>query len=528
MSSLNYHEQTNNLGLFYYMSDPFEQDFSGLEVSNNLEQNQGFRVDLPLVIRNHQAINSKNKRGNLLLVDYNSQSFSSENETDLQNSLSNDESNESFTLLIKKIVDINKQCEWSSATINCQWHINFNNHKGTTKIVCTSFVDSHNHELNSLITQMAPCFRKLTKEMIKDIEFYTYSTEVVNNFTCSRIVAQVLLKDKTQASFEWVLEQLNIATNEITSKTIYSNADPAMDTALQNIWPHTHHSHCIFHMNNNFIKKIKPSWVNNSMNIIDFFVVLGINWLNEEANYARINEQKNTNPTIGLPHVMNKYFSTIDSLIQEYLTLHNKSFPEPDNIIEYSRWYKNNISEDENLIALLLSIRLCESNQNLLPENNNCTINFRYLAQFRVSNVFTPVLKKSVNEKNCWSKGYGRSKKALNLMIRLNCDNEFLQIIEGFILAKTRKLQQIEDKQAIEEEEFDENMIEEQVKVANLFVTKRWGRPPKRFKDALENITNSQNLQNFKSALTNNEPKKRKNKCANCGNYGYNVRTCPT
>ncbi|CAG8615669.1 4631_t:CDS:1, partial [Racocetra persica] len=46
------------------------------------------------------------------------------------------------------------------------------------------------------------------------------------------------------------------------------------------------------------------------------------NRLDEEANYACINEQKNANPTIGLPHVASRYFSTIDFLIQKYLTLH--------------------------------------------------------------------------------------------------------------------------------------------------------------------------------------------------------------
>ncbi|CAG8837002.1 3659_t:CDS:2, partial [Cetraspora pellucida] len=36
------------------------------------------------------------------------------------------------------------------------------------------------------------------------------------------------------------------------------DADPAMGAALKNMWPTTHHSHCIFHLNNNFVKKLKP------------------------------------------------------------------------------------------------------------------------------------------------------------------------------------------------------------------------------------------------------------------------------
>ncbi|CAG8763537.1 4236_t:CDS:1, partial [Racocetra fulgida] len=52
-----------------------------------------------------------------------------------------------------------------------------------------------------------------------------------------------------------------------------------------------------------------------------------------------------------------------------------------------------------------------------------------------------------------------------------------------------------------------ENVIESQQSVvANLYVTKHRGRPPKHFKDALENITNTcQNSQNTKLVADHNE-----------------------
>ncbi|CAG8495883.1 18690_t:CDS:2 [Dentiscutata erythropus] len=219
------------------MLGSFEQDFSNLAISNDCVQNQSYgnlgykTVDLPSVIHNYQAINSENKRDNLLLVDYDSQSFSSKNETNSQDSLRDDKSNESSTLFrsrrLKKTVNNNKQHEQSSATINCQWHINFNNCKGTTDIVCTSFVDSYNYELNSLITQTAPRFCKLTKKMLKDIEFYTCSTEGI-----SATLHYNLLKAKHPDNYinkKDVLEQLNNATNGITPKNIYSDANLAMD-----------------------------------------------------------------------------------------------------------------------------------------------------------------------------------------------------------------------------------------------------------------------------------------------------------
>ncbi|CAG8812906.1 5729_t:CDS:10, partial [Cetraspora pellucida] len=48
---------------------------------------------------------------------------------------------------------------------------------GTTQITCISFDDKHNHELNPIISQTAPWFCKLSKEMIGDIKFYICSTE---------------------------------------------------------------------------------------------------------------------------------------------------------------------------------------------------------------------------------------------------------------------------------------------------------------------------------------------------------------
>ncbi|CAG8830350.1 22999_t:CDS:2, partial [Cetraspora pellucida] len=226
------------------------------------------------------------------------------------------------------------------------------------------------------------------------------------------------------------------------------------------------------------------------------------NRLDEEARYARISEQKNMNPSIGLPHIASQYFSGIDSLLKEYLTLHILSlqynFPlEPEDITEnecleddYERrqtslkvllrtlqredveqiWivtpqglfpsHFNNhvviltdgsylctcltlnskINEEDKDIALLPSIRLCKPNQPSASISTSHVVDFRHLSRFRVDNILTPALQKSVSEKMCWSKGYGLSKKALNLMIRLNCDEKFFDMMEGFISSKTHVL----------------------------------------------------------------------------------------
>ncbi|CAG8753120.1 32966_t:CDS:2, partial [Racocetra persica] len=47
---------------------------------------------------------------------------------------------------------------------------------GTTEITCMSLVDKHNHEMDPIIDQTAPHFRRLLEEMLEDIKFYTCHT----------------------------------------------------------------------------------------------------------------------------------------------------------------------------------------------------------------------------------------------------------------------------------------------------------------------------------------------------------------
>ncbi|CAG8615807.1 8957_t:CDS:1 [Cetraspora pellucida] len=100
---------------------------------------------------------------------------------------------------------------------------------------------------------------------------------------------------------------------------------------------------------------------------------------------------------------------------------------------------------------------------------NHATINniidFRYLSHFCIANIFTPALQKTVSEKECWSKGHRIAKKALSLMIQLNCDSEFFNMMDEFILSKTHELQ------LLKENKNDDN-VESQLVVSNPFVTK--------------------------------------------------------
>jgi hypothetical protein len=78
---------------------------------------------------------------------------------------------------------------------------------------------------------------------------------VDNNFR-NLIVAAAILEDETEATFSWVLQELKNSC-DITPTVIYSDADPALISAVKKNYPETHHFHCIFHIDLNLRKKLK-------------------------------------------------------------------------------------------------------------------------------------------------------------------------------------------------------------------------------------------------------------------------------
>jgi hypothetical protein len=79
---------------------------------------------------------------------------------------------------------------------------------------------------------------------------------VVDNNTKSRLVAQCLSEDETVESYEWFLNCVLRATNQISPTCIFSDADPALMKAIASKMPNTHHFHCIFHIQENLRKNL--------------------------------------------------------------------------------------------------------------------------------------------------------------------------------------------------------------------------------------------------------------------------------
>ncbi|RHZ58061.1 hypothetical protein Glove_376g2 [Diversispora epigaea] len=79
---------------------------------------------------------------------------------------------------------------------------------------------------------------------------------VIDNNTRSRLVAQALVSDEMTESYKWILECTKNAT--ITEPLVFvTDADPAADAAIGQIYIITYQIHCIFHISENLPKNLK-------------------------------------------------------------------------------------------------------------------------------------------------------------------------------------------------------------------------------------------------------------------------------
>jgi hypothetical protein len=108
---------------------------------------------------------------------------------------------------------------------------------------------------------------------------------IVDNNTKSRLVAQSLVSDETVESYKWILECTKSAT--MTEPMVFvTDADPAMDAAIVQIYETTYPIHCIFHISENLPKNLKAKLGNEYDSFVqDFFLCR--NSLCEELFYER-------------------------------------------------------------------------------------------------------------------------------------------------------------------------------------------------------------------------------------------------
>lgn len=124
----------------------------------------------------------------------------------------------------------------------------------------------------------------------------------IDNNTKSRLVAQALVSDETTESYKWILECTKNAT--MTEPLVFvTDADPAVDAAIGQIYESTHQVHCIFHISENLPKNLKSKLCDQYESFLhDFYLCR--NSVSEELFYERWS------------NLIEKYSSTKDYLMR--------------------------------------------------------------------------------------------------------------------------------------------------------------------------------------------------------------------
>jgi hypothetical protein len=88
----------------------------------------------------------------------------------------------------------------------------------------------------------------------------------------TRIVAQAIVDDETQFSYEWVFQCVKEATG-ISPRVFVTDSDPAVSSAVATLFPDTFHMHCIWHIGQNLPKQLKGKLGSNFDNFMkDFYM----------------------------------------------------------------------------------------------------------------------------------------------------------------------------------------------------------------------------------------------------------------
>src|SRR5260363_345078 len=79
---------------------------------------------------------------------------------------------------------------------------------------------------------------------------------VVDNQHRTRLVAQSLVQDETIGSYIWILNCILKATDNLPPRAIFTDANLAMISAINQVFSSSKHNYCIFHIQANLAKKL--------------------------------------------------------------------------------------------------------------------------------------------------------------------------------------------------------------------------------------------------------------------------------
>src|SRR4051794_23983917 len=90
-------------------------------------------------------------------------------------------------------------------------------------------------------------------------------TIIVDNHARSHIVATAIISDETKETYQWILECLLSATDNLMPNILFTDADPTIVSAIHEMLPSIKYNYCIWHLRKNLDKNLK-GWLCNNYN----------------------------------------------------------------------------------------------------------------------------------------------------------------------------------------------------------------------------------------------------------------------
>ncbi|CAG8787186.1 19004_t:CDS:2, partial [Cetraspora pellucida] len=301
-----------------------------------------------------------------------------------------------------------------SEIIDCPWYINLAFPKIEKEVCINSILGEHNHKINILITEMAPKYRKLTYKMSEKVKFWTIHRKLGLSTQYNLLVASfpghVINRKDLSNTIQWFKSQAKPSKNDACRmlNDLYSKKekDPMWIENLINEYPA-----CKSYLMN----VLYPYKLNRTSRLTD--VVGEIQTIfDQQSKKAVLAECKNEIPTKGISTIMDEYFPMLDKMLKERLTpqILQKQRDQMAQSICYDA--KEMAREDDYDQSQSLFPSLLED----IPQN--CVQ--EHLVRFKQ----TPNVVQSHGPKQRYGFGMGYVKKALDLAIRANKVDDFVNV----------------------------------------------------------------------------------------------------
>ncbi|CAB4430411.1 unnamed protein product [Rhizophagus irregularis] len=209
--------------------------------------------------------------------------------------------------------DPTKQRNAHSQRTLCPWKLNVTRPKtGVVKV--NSFNNEHNHPLIPMIQEIAPRFRKLTKEMLADIEKYIIKGRM-DSFRQKHNSGDEDAPQMLQRLMDWKnLEPLWVVKTRL---------DP-ISRSTKNSWavPWIRNRFTAGAQSTQRIESINShvhGKVDRSTSLCNLLVSINDHVKNDE-HFEQFEIERDALPTVGMPMLNTRFFSQVDVIIKEFLT----------------------------------------------------------------------------------------------------------------------------------------------------------------------------------------------------------------